>query len=278
MTRTTIVVSLSVGTAFLFALAITVLSVAIVAGGHASNPLVPFNLWSRAVPKPPTFTPKAGAIGELNRLKNDIQYGPVNLDAAKQIKNGLFDRIRANRQARQAGPCNQQTVTRSVSEGPKPIAVTTACHFPAYQIIDPSDCNASQILADSRARGVTLLTQSIGVPQSIGVEMPSVVPLAQLMADRPSDRPVTPSNCTTCKADPRNAVKTGCFICSNCRRSQVGDWHTEWNEAGQPITFLCEKCFTLMTPDQRETAYRGYLARQSKSVGITGLMHQELSK
>lgn len=261
MTRT-VVVSLSIGTCLLMSLAIAALSTAIILGGHVAIPAASPH---SAAPAP--FVPKTGALGELNRLKNEIQYGPVNLDAAKEVKNGLFDRIRAVRQARLCPPC-QPAPPRQPAQThySQPIHVTTACRF-----VDPSDCNYTHIVADAASVRAPL------VMQPTGIEMPSVVPLATIMADPPSYSPA-PANCPTCPRDPRTAVKTGSFICSNCRKSQVGKWHTDWNASGQPITFLCENCYSFMTPQQRETAYRGYIARQTKNVGTVGLLHQELGK
>ncbi|HUP79261.1 MAG TPA: hypothetical protein VM260_11990, partial [Pirellula sp.] len=81
-----IVVSVSVGTGLLIVCMVLMLCVAIGAAVciHCTEP-------TRA---PAIFKPKSGAIGDAERSINDLKYGPVNLDAAKEVKNGLFARIR----------------------------------------------------------------------------------------------------------------------------------------------------------------------------------------
>jgi hypothetical protein len=242
-----IVVCLSVGSSLLVLLATGIVSTAILLSGCNLNPQ-PDSQMIRP------FQPKTGVMGELNRLKNEIDLGPVNLDAAKEVKNGgLFARIRANRQARQqCQPCQTSQT------------VVSACQFQnAPIVVDPSDCNYSQTLATTSVQSIVL--------QSTGVEMQSVVPPKEIEKAFAKD-------CVTCKTTPRTELKTGSFICSNCRKSQVGNWHTEWNDAGQPITFLCETCFHAMSPEQRDKAYRGYIARQTKTVGQIGLLHPELGQ
>jgi hypothetical protein len=228
---------------------------------------------------PEMFRPKTGAMGEIENQINELKYGPVNLDAAKEVKNGLFGRIRANRQARVCQPatsqaCSQQSfpVTQScyVPAPPSPLQVSQVVvqptYQPTYRILDPSDCNYSYAVANP------VLGQTI-VAQSTGFEMPIASPINPI---EPDTSP-TAKDCVACKS-PRNAVKTGSFICSNCRRSQVGEWHTDWNDDGTPVTFLCEKCHSLMTPDQREKAFTAYQARQLGKAGITGLLHQEIGQ
>lgn len=196
----------------------------------------------------PSLRPRNGAIGEIESQINELKYGPVNLAAAKEVKNGLLTRIRANRQARHRGSVSPQAVC-----SPRPQSV---------RIVDPSDCNFSYVVANPVA-GQTI------VAQPTGFEMPALPAINPIEVDAQMD-------CTTCKTFEKNAVKTGSFLCSNCRKSQVGEWHTDWKSDGTPITFLCKNCHSLMSPEQREKAYVGYLGRQSKSAGIAGLLYQEI--
>lgn len=206
----------------------------------------------------PSFKPQNGSLGEIEHQLNELKFGPVNTNATKEVKNGwLLDRIRSNRQSRVSlhqvcsSPVNSQSVCLSQSVS-------------SVRIVDPTDCNYSYIVANPVA-GQTILTQSTGF------EMPKASPIHPLEESSAKD-------CETCTHSARNAVKTGAFICSNCRKPRVGEWHTEWKSDGTPVTFLCEHCHSIMSPEQREKAYIGYLARQSKSVGISGLLHQEMGQ
>ncbi len=248
------VISVSIGTGILFCM-LTLFGVlaiaAAIVGSHSDDKC-----------SPEVFHPRTGAMGEIEHQMNDLMYGPVNSNATREVKNGLFDRWRANRQARVgqsvAQPIclpTQYEVTHS-----KPLQIIQ----PNYRVVDPSDCTYSYTIANP------VVGQTIVSPTT-GIEMPSVVPVDPLEH--------LPSNdCATCKKSSHNSVKTGSFICSNCRQSQVGGWHTDWKEDGTPITFLCERCYLLMSPEQRERAYKGYLARQSKSAGISGQLHQEIGQ
>lgn len=237
------VISVTVGTGLLLCF-LTVASVAVLAAAVLSV---------HQKPSPsPMLRPQTGSMGEIESQLNELKFGPVNTNATKEVKNGLFDRIRANRQSRVcASPASQQSVCVSKSTvcQPQPQSV---------RIVDPSDCGYSYAVANP-------VVGQVVVPQSTGLEMPATGPVG------------FPRDCIECKL-PRNAIKTGSFVCSNCRKSQVGEWHTEWKSDGTPVTFLCEHCYSNMTTEQREKAYIGYLSRQSKSVGIAGLLHQELGK
>ena len=255
-----VVIGLSIGTALLFSIGICVLAAAIVLGGSAGK---------TAEHDVRPFQPKTGVMGELHRLKNEIDYGPVNLDAAEEVKNGggLLARIRQNRQ-QACQPCPPAPV--------QSVQVVSACRFQSNPVpverpivIDPSDCNFSYVVANSPPQSI--IVQTTGIPAPAGIEMPSVAPSETLSK-------LLEKDCPTCKKDPRSELKTGSFICSNCRKSQVGNWHTDWTDDGQPITFLCEACYSFMSPEQRDKAYRGYIARQTKTVGQIGLLHPELGK
>lgn len=255
-----VVIGLSIGTALLFSIGVCVLAAAIVLGGS--------NLRTEELSVRP-FQPKTGVMSELHRLKNEMDYGPVNLDAAKAVKNGggLLARIHQNRQAvcPPCPPCPVPSYQQSFQ-------VVSACQFPQSTrpiVMDPTDCNFGYVAASTSPQ--SLIIQQTGL-QPAGVEMPSVAPSADALSK------LLEKDCPTCKKDPRSELKTGSFICSNCRKAQVGNWHTDWNDDGQPITFLCESCYSNMSPEQRDKAYRGYIARQTKTVGQIGLLHPELGK
>jgi hypothetical protein len=61
-------------------------------------------------------------------------------------------------------------------------------------------------------------------------------------------------------------VKTGMVRCSCCGRVIVGnDLHTEWTDAGEPISPCCDECWQKMTNDQRKQS----IERWARSAGIT---------
>lgn len=256
------VVGLTAGTALLFCAMTACIVGAIV--------FATVEVHSKVKPSPDKFLPKKGAVGEIERALQDIDLGPVNLDAAKEVKNGLFDRIRARRQAQackpqavsqyqlpsQASVCSYPTVTYSST------AVVQSA--PLRIVCDPTDCNYTNIIATAPAGAII-------VPQSTGFEMPYTAPINPLET-------VTDKDCPTCKNDPRTSIKTGAFICSNCRKSNVGEWHTDWNEDGTPVTFLCKRCHSVMTPEQKEKSLTAYKSRQVGKTGNTGLLHQEIGE
>ncbi len=60
--------------------------------------------------------------------------------------------------------------------------------------------------------------------------------------------------------------KTGMVRCSCCSRVIVGDdLHTEWTEAGEPISPCCDECWHKMTIDQRKQS----IERWARQAGIT---------
>ena len=237
------VISLSIGTCLLLA----AMSVFIVAGfvivTLKVHPSKPNNV--------DVFRPKTGVVGEIEHTINELKYGPVNVQATKEVKNGLFDRIRARRQAAQVcRPCTQPTQTTVYS----------------YPVV-----SYSQPIAQYRTESVVSTSVVVKPVGPVGYEMPAVSPVNPIEAAQNNE-------CTTCKKDPRSEIKTGSFLCSNCRQSQVGAWHTEWNEDGTPTTFLCESCWQKLDDAQRRKAHQAYIARQSKSAGVPGLLHQEISQ
>ena len=246
------VVSVSIGTGLLLCM----LTGFVVLGAS----IVIIDAHSKTAPvSVPSFRPQNGSLGEIEHQLNDLKFGPVNTNATKEVKNGwLIDRIRSNRQSRVSSRqvCSSPVNSQSVCVSKQTVS--------SVRIVDPTDCSYSYVVANPVA-GQTI------VAQSTGVEMPSASPIHPLEEFSLKD-------CATCKQSARNAVKTGSFICSNCRKSQVGEWHTEWKSDGTPVTFLCENCYSSMSSEQREKAYIGYLARQSKSAGISGLLHQEMGQ
>lgn len=227
--KTSVVVSVSLGTAFLLA----ALASFIVAGVA----FVTIGIHQPAVSRD-VYKPKTGAIGDIGKQINDLKYGPVNLEASKEVKNGLFSRLRARRTS------SSQPTVQTCQGG--------SCSTVTY---------ASPVIVETKT-----------ITRTVEPEQPYVTPINPLENLDASDCPSG-----TCRKSPRSEVKTGAFICSNCRKSQVGDWHTDWRPDGTPVTFLCESCYQRMTPDQRAKAYQGYTARQSKKVGPIGLLHQEIS-
>ena len=213
--------------------------------------------------KQDVFRPKSGAVGDVERSINDLKYGPVNLDAAKEVKNGLFSRIRDNRQARICAPASQQACVPSQT----------------VRVIDSSDCTFSNAIVQ---------------PQSYVIQATGIKPAeSSVIKEYPAINPVEPTNgdCPTCRPhvevekllrkneSPRAENKTGSFICSNCKKPHVGEeWHTDWSADGTPITFLCESCYSRMSAQQRIAAYQAYASRQTKKNGKTALLHQEIDE
>lgn len=239
------VVGLTAGTAILFC-AMT----ACVVGAIVFSTV---EVHSKVRPSLDTFKPKApGALREIESQILEHTLGPVNLEAAKEVKNGLFDRMRARRQA------------------------TQACQQPAQCTVQPQTASYSYpVVSYAQPKRVDVVSSvpvgSIVVTQTTGIEMPISRPINPLELEAAKD-------CATCKKDPRSSVKTGAFICSNCRQSQVGEWHTDWNEDGTPVTFLCKRCHALMTPQQKDKLLSAYKARQLGKTGNTGLLHQEIGE
>lgn len=232
------VISLSIGTAFLFCLLTLSLVVAIL--------VATIDVHSEVLPN--AFQPNTGTVGEIEHQINDLKYGPVNTDATKGVKNGLLDRIRSNRQSRLCPPVSQSVCS--------PVQVQTAQSY-----------SYSQSIKTIRSSMVVQPSYQI-VPQSTGIEYPSVPPINPLEA-------ATAKDCPTCKSPD---VKTGSFMCSNCRQSKIGEWHTDWNEDGTPTTFLCKACHAFMTPEQTQKALKAYQSRQLGKAGHAGLLHQEIGQ
>jgi hypothetical protein len=212
--------------------------------------------------RPDTFRPKTGALKEIESQIHESQYGPVNLNAAKEVKNGLFDRIRSRRQSAQACQQPSQCTVQPQSVSYSYPAVSYS--QPKQIVCDSSDCSYTQIVS-------SVPMGSVVITQTTGMEMPISKPI------NPLDD-VNSSDCVTCKKDPRSAVKTGSFICSNCRKANVGEWHTDWNEDGTPVTFLCKRCNALVSPQQKEKLRNAYQIRQLGKTGNTGLLHQEIGE
>ncbi len=257
-----IVVSVSIGTGLLIVCMVVMLCLAIGATVciHSNEPTV----------APAIFRPKFGAIGDAERSINDLKYGPVNLDAAKEVKNGLFARIRDNRQARTCASVQRQVFV--------PVQRIACARIQTTRVIDPTDCNFSYSIAQPQP----YVIQATGIesPSTATREYPAVNPLESETGDCPRCRPhVEVEKLLRKKESPRSENKTGSFICSNCKKPHVGEeWHTDWSEAGTPITFLCESCYSRMSSQQRIAAYQAYAARQTSKNGRTALLHQEIGE
>jgi len=209
---------------------------------------------------PDIFRPKSGAVGDIERSINELKYGPVNLDAAKEVKNGLFSRIRDNRKSRICNPAPQQVCVPAQ----------------AIRVNDSSDCTFSNAIAQPQP----IVIQTTGVTVPPATEYPAINPLESTNSDCPTCRPhVEVEKLFRKKESPRAENKTGSFICSKCKKPHVGEeWHTDWAADGTPITFLCESCYSRMSSQQRNAAYQAYASRQTLKNGRTALLHQEISE
>lgn len=254
MTKQQIVLSVSAGTGLLAIVMCIGISVAIVLSGCESH--------ASYDPSQP-FIPSTGMIGEMKRQANDVKYGPVNHEAAEEIKDGLFDRIRQRRAARQGQAC---THVQRVQQAACP---------PGYQTVPV--CRPIE--------STTFVTStSVASTQTRVNEYPKVSPLTK--PDCASGRCSNPDpdiaklfSADQSQANRRSEMKTGAFRCSQCGNPSVGDeWHTDWTADGTPITFLCESCYGRMSPDQRVAAYQRYAGRQLSKSGQVGLLHPETSR
>jgi hypothetical protein len=114
-------------------------------------------------------------------------------------------------------------------------------------------------------------SQILPYPLEFAKQQPTAWPLAN-QSPAPA-MPAAPLNCPDGKcplalpdfgAAPRGQVKTGGYACAGCNRLTVGDaWQTHWTPEGQPVTFVCRSCWEAMNPQQREAAYRTWIARQA---------------
>lgn len=72
--------------------------------------------------------------------------------------------------------------------------------------------------------------------------------------------------CPLVSSTPTEKKKTGMVRCSCCGRVIVGnDLHTEWTDAGEPISPCCDECWHKMSNDQRKQS----IERWARSAGIT---------
>ncbi len=257
-----IVVSVSIGTGLLIVCMVLMICLAIGATVciHSVEPNI----------APAIFRPKSGAIGDAERSINELKYGPVNLDAAKEVKNGLFARIRDSRQSRACANVQRQAYV--------PVQQQVYVPVQKARVIDPTDCTYSYAIAQPQP----FVIQATGFesPPTAHKEYPAVNPLESETGDCPRCRPhVEVEKLLRKKESPRFENKTGSFICSHCKKPHVGEeWHTDWSEDGTPITFLCESCYSRMSSQQRIAAYQAYAARQTLKNGKTALLHQEIGE
>ena len=265
--KSVVVVSLSLGTALLVFF-MTTLVVGAVMLVHFADTTPP--------PNAKVFEPKSGMLGEIHRQKHEMEYGPVDLNKAKETKDGIIDNIRARRQARAQAYCQNVQARATYCQ---PAQTYTQSY---YRIAEPTDCNTGYSVVTPNV-SVSVQPNSVGVAVSPPViEYPSTKPQASQATPRsPAPPPCVDGSCRinkTTKATPRKEAKTGAFVCSNCRKPCIGDeWHTEWNADGTPTTFLCESCHQSLDEEQRERVYLAYAARQAKH-SCVGTLHQEVAK
>ncbi len=257
-----VIVSVSLGTGLLLVCMVVLLCLSI--GAAVYFPQDPSYSSSDA------FKLKTGVAGEVERSINELKYGPVNLDAAKEVKNGLFDRFLQRR-------CSSAPAQASPS----------VCETPTYYTEMIPVVESTPIIISHEMD--TVYTEPTYVPVSITtpavsretpLEYPPIVTPGSENSNCPSCRPVPELNKLFRKKEStRSEAKTGAFICSHCKNPRVGEeWHTDWAEDGTPITFLCESCYRLLSPSQRVNAYQAYVSRQMLHSGPQALFHQEVSE
>jgi hypothetical protein len=261
--RTTVIVSLGVGTGILVSTLAGLVCLTIALSNCACE--------RNERPEVEVYRPRTGVAGEIERKINERKYGPVDLDAAKEVKNGgLFARIRANRQANACGGA----AGACAGSQSRAVTVTTNQVTRTYsgQMTTRSSPSTNSDCANGQCERPNAASSQPG-------EYPAINPLD-----------VISNTCPTCpvnsniftrqeKSIARHEVKTGAFVCSHCRKACIGDeWHTDWVGDGTPITFLCERCYSRMNSNQLMSAYRAYAAKQTASNGKQALMHQEIDR
>ena len=121
------------------------------------------------------------------------------------------------------------------------------------------------------------LFQRRKAPQNCFVQQKQPQPSTQPCPDgncpvQPQQRPDCPDG--TCPLVPTQGksasaldkVKTGMVRCSCCGRVIVGnDLHTEWTDAGEPISPCCDECWHKMTSTQKKQS----IEKWARSAGIT---------
>lgn len=168
-----VVVSLSVGTASVLGAFVIAICCSLVFLHQPSKPSI-------AVPNLPQ--------GDLHAKEtNDLKYGPVNLDAAKEVKQGILSRMRARReivcQPVSQSNCSAATYAPRATEvppGPAPSTPPTVC--------PDGDCN----------QGYMPLPQTTNTPDlgSFETEIEAVPPddsgkMQLLVIGRPEQAPAT---------------------------------------------------------------------------------------
>jgi hypothetical protein len=257
-----VVVSVSIGTGLLLVCLVVLLCLSI--GAAVYFPQDPSHTASDA------FKLKTGVANEAERSINDLKYGPVNLDAAKEVKNGLFDRLFQRR-------CSNTPVPVSSSDCEVPTAYTEiGSVVDSIPIIISHQTDAVYIEPPS----TPLSTTTPNVSRETPFEYPPIATPGSESTNCPSCRPVPELNKLFRKKEStRSESKTGAFICSHCKNPRVGEeWHTDWAEDGTPITFLCKSCYGRLNPSQRVAAYQAYVSRQMLHNGPQALFHQEVSE
>lgn len=78
---------------------------------------------------------------------------------------------------------------------------------------------------------------------------------------RPESPPVAAAICPDGSCD---APREGAFACQRCGAKTVGDqWHELWADDDTPLTCLCEKCWAIMSPNERAAELGKYAREQS---------------
>lgn len=223
MTRQDVVVSFSIGSMFLL-LACSL----IIGGAFLAQPGCEPN----AVMHPPRLGPSNSVLKEAI---DELKYGPVNRDKQNEIKDGLLDRLRARRQARLCPPQVERPQTYANTPN-----VCTVINGPTEV------CRVCPPRPGPETNPVSNPTPPVQYP---------AVSIDSLLLPMPQD-------CPSCVRG--SDVKTGAFVCSHCGRPCVGDeWHTDWQADGTPLTFLCERCYRALSPEQRQAVFERYLKSQA---------------
>jgi hypothetical protein len=271
--KNVLVVGVSLGTGLLLLLCTAILTFALVLthinAGSASGSKNPSWIGPGRLPKT-----SAGDFESIEAYEN-WKYGPVNKDAQKEEKNGLFDRIRANRQSRMMRNNNVQSSCCVPVQAIPVQAYTVQTQGVA---MDCTDCNYSYQVA-----------QPVVLPAEYPMFEPSGPngpPPSPIMTPTQTPGPCPDGSCRPAPMslfdepvsyDHKSELKTGSYVCSSCRRARVGNqWHTDWTPDGKPVTYLCTDCNERLNANQKNAVYDRYVARQTKTLGAIGTYHPEI--
>lgn len=275
--KNVLVVGVSLGTGLLLLLCTAILTFALVLthinAGSASGSKNPSWIGPGRMPKT-----SAGDFESIEAYEN-WKYGPLNKDAQKEEKNGLFDRIRANRQSRMMRNTNVQSSCCAPVQSTHVVMDRTDCNY-SYQVVP--------VVMQPVAQPVTRPAQPVVLPAEYPMFEPSgqvTPPPSPIMT--PTQTPSCPDG--SCRPEPmalfdqpvsydrKSELKTGSYVCSSCRRARVGaQWHTDWTPDGKPVTYLCTDCNERLDVLQKANVYDRYVAKQTKTLGAIGTYHPEI--